>query len=197
MIGESREWSGIGLVRRITGYVTGGDMGWIEGPATTIHAVAKEMASASDEEVLAALAAFDPLPDECDRQWNDDAFWFGVAYRFLGLAQVARLRKLRAAVRLILERACYGDPGETMRGLRHVFEGIYNPEWSLLANEYLSLARAERLGTRLWAIAGLMVVDDPRAVPVFETSVREDPEDISFYARIGLKRLGHAEGAAK
>jgi hypothetical protein len=177
-------------------YVAEGRVGWIEGPAKTIDAVAKEMASASDAEVVAALAAFDPLPDESDPKWNDDAFWFGVAYRFLGLGQVARLRKLRPAVRLILERACYGDPGETMRGLRHVFEGIYNPEWSMLANEYLALARAKRLGTRMWAIAGLMVVDDPRAVPVFEASVREDPEDISSYARIGLERLGHAERGA-
>jgi hypothetical protein len=79
-----------------------------------------------------------------------------------------------------------------MRGLRHVFEGIYNPEWSLLANEYLALARGERLGTRIWAIAGLMILDDPRSAPVFEASLREDPKDISFYARIGWKRLGRA-----
>jgi hypothetical protein len=155
-------------------------------------AVVKEMAAASDDQVLAALRAFEPLPAESDPCWNDEKFWFTAAYRFLGLAQLARLRKLRPAVRLILERACYGDPGETMRGLRHVFEGIYNPEWSLLADEYLALARAERLGTRMWAIAGLMILDDPRAVPVFEDSLREDPKEISRSAEIGLERLGRA-----
>jgi hypothetical protein len=147
------------------------------------------MVSASDEEVLAALAAVEPFPDEADSRWDDESFWFTVAYRFLGLAHSARLRKLRPAVRLILERACYGDPGETMRGLRHVFEGIYNPQWDLLAEEYLALARSERLGTRMWAIAGLMILDDPRAVPVFEASLCEDPEEISHYAKVGLKRL--------
>lgn len=171
-------------------------MGWIEGPANTINAVVKELACASDEEVLAALTAFEPLPDESDSRWNDEAFSFTSAYRFRGLAQVARLRKLRPAVRLILERASYGDPGETMRGLRHVFEGIYGPEWNLLADEYLALARAERLGTRMWAIAGLQVLDDPRAVPVFEASLREDPKDIRFFAEIGLKRLGRKEQTA-
>jgi hypothetical protein len=162
-------------------------MDWIEGPAKTIDAVVGAMSSASDDEVLAVLAAIEPLPDERDPRWNDESFWFTVAYRFLG-----RLRKLRPAVRLILERACYGDPGETMRGLRHVIEGIYNPDWHLLADEYLALTRAERLGTRMWAIAGLMILDDPRALPVFEASLREDPEDISSYAKIGLKRLGRA-----
>jgi hypothetical protein len=170
---------------------------WIEGPARTIAAIVEEMASASDDELLTTLAALDPLPDESDPQWIDETFWFTVAYRFLGLAQAARLRRLRPAVRLILERACYGDPGETMRGLRHVFEAIYEPEWGLLADEYLPLARSDRLGTRMWAIAGLMIVDDPRAIWVFEESVREDPKGIREYAIIGLERLGRARETAK
>jgi hypothetical protein len=171
-------------------------MGWIEGPAKTIDAVVNEMASASDDQVIAALAALEALPDESDSRWNDETFWFTVAYRFLGLAAVARVRKLRPAVRLILERACYGDPGETMRGLRHVFEAIYEPDWDLLADEYLALARAQRLGTRMWAIAGLMILDDPRALSVFDASVRDDPKDIADYAKIGLKRLGRDGEAA-
>jgi hypothetical protein len=164
----------------------------IEGPAKTIDAIAEAMSSASDAEVLAAIAAIEPLPDEPDPHWNDESFWLNVAYRLLGLADVARLRKLRPAVRLILERACYGDPGETMRGLRQVFEGIYDPDWDLLGDEYLAVARAERLGTRMWAMAGLMVLDDPRALPMFRASLREDPEAISLYAKTGLKRLGEA-----
>ena len=70
--------------------------------------------------------------------------------------------------------------------------GIYNPDWHLLADEYLALARAERGNWRMWAIAGLMILDDPRALPVFEAFLRDDPRDISSYAKIGLKRLGRA-----
>lgn len=172
-------------------------MGWIEGPSKTIDAVVNEMSSASDNEVLAALAAMEPLPDEYASAWDEESFWTNVAYRFLGLAKVAGQRKLRPAIRLILERASYGDPGESMRSLRHVFEEICNPDWVSLANEYFALARAKRLGTRLWAIASLTVVDDPRAVPVFEASLKEDPEDIRFWAEIGLKRLLHPERIAE
>jgi hypothetical protein len=171
-------------------------LGRIEGPANTIAAVVAAMAATSDEKVLADLAAVEPLPDECDSRWSDDAFWSTVAYRFLGLAEVAALRKLRPAVHLILERACYGDPGATMRGLRHTFEAIYTPDWKSLADEYLALARAPRLGTRLWAIDSLTVVDDPRAIPAFEESVREDPEKIRWRAEIGLKRLLQPEQIA-
>ena len=39
-------------------------MAWIEGPAKTIDAVVEAMSSASDDEVLTALAAIEPLPDE-------------------------------------------------------------------------------------------------------------------------------------
>jgi hypothetical protein len=84
-----------------------------------------------------------------------------------------------------------------MRGLRHCFEGIYKPDWGSLANEYVAAARSDRLGTRLWAIHGLMVLDDPRAVPVFEASLREDPPEIRRIAEIGLKRILHPEQVAE
>ncbi|MEZ5992095.1 MAG: zinc ribbon domain-containing protein [Planctomycetota bacterium] len=171
-------------------------MGSVDGPLESIKEIVQEMSSASDEEVLVALAAMEPLPDESDQCWDDDSFWTDVAYRFLGLAEVAKLRRIRPAVRLILERACYGDPGETMRGLRHVFEGIYAPDWASLADEYMALARSERLGTRMWAIDGLVVLDDSRAIPIFEESLEEDPEDIRWLAEIGLQRLLHPEEIA-
>jgi hypothetical protein len=83
-----------------------------------------------------------------------------------------------------------------MRGLRHPLEAIFNPDWSALVDEYLAVARGDRLGTRMWAIAGLAVVDDPRAAPVFEASVREDPADINSFAKIGLERLARGGPAA-
>lgn len=154
-----------------------------------IQRFAAEQHSASDDQILALIEAIPPLADENDPCWDDVAYWKSYAHPYVAMAHVAGMRKLRRAVRPLLERACYGDPGEIMRGLRHTFEGVYKPDWNLLADEYLALARAERLGTRLWAVASLTVLDDPRAAPVFEASVREDPEEISSWAKGGLKRL--------
>ncbi|HSW15248.1 MAG TPA: zinc ribbon domain-containing protein [Solimonas sp.] len=167
-----------------------------EPPVKIIGRLAAANDTTSDDEVLTRIASLPSLADETDACWDLNEYWHSVAYPFIAMADVAAKRRLKPAVRLLLERACYGDPGEIMRGLRHSFEAIYKPDWRSLANEYLALARAERMGTRLWAIDSLMVLDDARAVPVFEASVREDPEEIRWRAEIGLKRLLHPEEIA-
>ena len=166
-------------------------------PVESISRLAAAMRSLAEDEILARLEALPALADEGDPTWDSADYWERVAYPYLALGDIAAERKLRRAARLLLERACYGDPGEIMRGLRHSLEAIFNPDWAALADEYIAVARAERLGTRMWAIAGLVVVDDPRAVPVFEASVREDPDNIASFARIGLKRLGRGAPASK
>lgn len=160
-----------------------------ESPVETINRLAAEFRSLSDAKLLARLEALPPLADEADSSWDSDDYWQHVAYPYLAFADIAAERKLRGATRPLLERACYGDPGEIMRGLRHPLEAIFNPNWSALADEYLAVARGDRLGTRMWAIAGLAVLDDARAAPIFEASAREDPPDIGSYAKIGLERL--------
>src|SRR5438067_11781802 len=86
-------------------------------------------ASTSDAYMLAELAALPPLPDEDDPAWEQDETW-QKAYQFVALAQVAATRRLKPAIRLLLERACYGDPGEMFRWLRHASDAIVNPRWS-------------------------------------------------------------------
>jgi hypothetical protein len=144
--------------------------------------------SATDAAVLAELSALPPLPDEDDPAWGHNATWQD-AYRFVALADVAAARRLKPAIRLLLDRACYGDPGEMFRGLRHAFEAIVNPQWSELADICLEAARSRRLGTRLWAIDQLTVLEDERARPVFEQSMRSDPHEFKWLAEIGLERL--------
>jgi hypothetical protein len=167
-----------------------------ETPAETIARLAATHEIASDVQVLERIVAIPPLADESDSLWDRDEYWYLAAYPYLALADVAAKRKLRSAVRLLLERAAYGDPGEIMRGLRHGFEAIYFGDLQTLADEYLSLARAERLGTRMWAISGLAVLDDPRAKAVFEESARSDPPMIRQIAASGLERLVNPQGIA-
>ena len=173
-----------------------GSMADDESPADSIARAAAAQRPLSDDEFLARLQSLPTLADEDDPAWDSNEYWQRVAYPYLAFADVAAERKLRRAVRPLLERACYGDPGEIMRGLRHPLEAIFNPNWAGLADEYLAVARSDRPGTRMWAIAGLAVVDDPRAAPTFEASLREDPPDISGYAKIGLKRLARRGPAA-
>src|SRR3989304_5930810 len=155
-------------------------------PARIIDDMIYARRGLSDEEVLAELSALPAMEDENHPCWDEEEYWLKIAYPFLALASLSRERRLRPAIRLLLERACYGDPGEIMRGLRHDLEAIVEPDWSALADICLELARSTRLGTKLWAIDELCVLDDPRAQSLLEDAARMAPRDIRNLAEIGL-----------
>ena len=87
------------------------------------HVIIAELTEArvwlSDQAILQELASLTPLKDEDDPAWNDDRYWNSEAYRFLALANESYRRRLFPAIRMLLDRACFGVPGEIMRGLRH------------------------------------------------------------------------------
>jgi hypothetical protein len=107
----------------------------------------------------------------------------------MALSDVAAERKLRPAVRLLLERAGNGVPGEMMRGRRHALERIFNPDWATLADVCIELSASERPGTRLCAIHQLMILDDPRARQIFDRALHDEIDEIRRTAAIGLQRL--------
>lgn len=158
-------------------------------PLEIINAIASEFDLSSDAEVLAALADLPALEDETDDCWVSLDYWESVAYRYLALAEVASIRRLRPAISLLLDRACFGDPGEIMRGLRHSLEAIVDPDWAALADICMGAAISDRPGTRLWAIDQLTVIEDPRAEPIFQNALRTEPSIIAEIAEIGLERL--------
>ncbi len=119
----------------------------------------------------------------------DETYWIDFAYRYVALSDVAAERRLRPAARLLLERACNGDPGEMMRGLRHACERIFNPDWTALADVCIELSASERPGTRQWAIHQLMILDDPRARRIFDRALHDEVVETRENAAIGLRRL--------
>jgi hypothetical protein len=135
-----------------------------------------------------------PLADESDAAWDEPSYWSDFGYRYVALSDVAAERKLRAAVRLLLERACNGDPGEMMRGMRHSFEAIFAPDWSALADVCMEMCASKRAGTRVWATHQLKILDDPRAKPVFERALNDDNAEVRGAAAAGLKRLARIAG---
>jgi hypothetical protein len=157
-------------------------------PHEIIADIVASCATMSDDQVLAEISAIAPFPDEEDPAWDLDATW-QAANRYVALAQVAGSRRLKPAIRMLLDRACYGDPGSMFEGLRHSTEAIVNPNWPELAEICLGAATSARLGTRLWAIDHLTRLEDERARPIFEEAVRSDPEEIQWRAENGLERL--------
>ena len=92
------------------------------GPVEIIDALVLERTQRSDQAIIDELEELPSLADGTDACWDDESYWTRVAYPYLALAQLAAQRHLFAAIRPLLDRACFGDPGEIMRGLRHALE---------------------------------------------------------------------------
>jgi HEAT repeat protein len=154
------------------------------------HQIIDDMTAArrslSDKKVLAELAAVPPLADEDDPCWDSEDYWHRVAYPYLALWSVAAERRLRPAVPLLLERACFGDPGEIMRNLCHALEAIVEPNWSELTGPCIAALRSPRAGTRLWAAHELQRLRDPDALPALEEAVRDEVAEVRESARTAL-----------
>jgi HEAT repeat protein len=157
-------------------------------PYQIIDDLAAARARLSDAQVLAELAAIPPLADEDDPCWSDDGYWHRVAYPYLALWNVAAARQLRAAVPLILDRACSGDPGEIMRNLCHAVEAIVTPDWSALTDACVAALASCRTGTRLWAAHELGRLRDPAAIPALERAALDAVPEVREWAASALER---------
>jgi hypothetical protein len=160
-------------------------------------------ANQSDADLLRDLDLLSPLPDEY--------VWFGSRDRnnpawdepdteqqlitFLAMAGLVAERKLREGVSLLLEKASYGDVGETMRGLRHSLEKAYADDWSGLVDVCIKAAQHERPGTRLWATRELGVLRDSRALPVLFDAIYDRASLVRDQAILSLSMVIRAQTA--
>ena len=157
-------------------------------PYQIIDDLAISKSKLSDTEVLAELAAILPLPDESVGCWADDSHWHDAVYPYLALCNVAAARRLRAAIPLILDRACFGDPGETMRGLCHYLEAIVKPDWTALTEPCVMALESSRPGTRLWAAHELSRLRDPTAIHALERATQDAVPEVRKEAASALDR---------
>ncbi len=143
----------------------------------------------TDEAVLAELQSLPALPDEDNQQGETNPLWDDPLVRqqlaiYLAIADLVYERKLRGGVPLLLERASYGDMGETMRGLRHSLEAAYYGDLDGLNAVCLQMAQAPQPGARLWSINELGRIQDKRSVPVLLKALH-DPAKLVREETIG------------
>jgi len=142
----------------------------------------------SDEALLAELSSFAVLPDENDPVWDDEQTWTNLGYPYAALARVAGDRRLKEAITLLLEKASYGDPYESMRGLRHSLEKIVNPDWHTLTQICIQVSKSPNRGARLWAINELGILRDKDAFDVLVNALHDD-DLIQYEACMALEML--------
>ena len=166
-------------------------------PFEHIQELFDQRQSWSDEEILAELRALPVLPDEDDPAWEDERTWREHADLFIALADQARVRRLQPAIPLLLERACYGDPGEIMRGLRHQLEAIVKPDWAVLADICMQAATYPQPGARLWAVRELGVLRDARALDALITALADEADEVRLMACSSLEMVCQTNPACR
>lgn len=145
-----------------------------EAPHQTIARMVHEREGRSDAEILSELRALEPLPPEGAEDWALDATW-NRACLLVALGDVVAVRRLREGVAEILNCMCLGDPGESMRGMRHSIEAAVDHDWAFLARACVDGSRSDRAGTRFWATDELGILRD---VATLDTMIAllDDPE---------------------
>jgi hypothetical protein len=165
-------------------------------PTAYNQVLVEARSSWSDEAVLAELKALPVLPDEDDPAWNDARIWKAAAL-YDALADVAATRQLHAAIPLLLERACYGDPYEMMRGLRHKLEAIVNPNWAILTPMCMEAATYPQRGARLWAVAELGILRDPLSLQILIAALADEADEVRMRACSSLEMLCQANESCR
>ena len=133
------------------------------------------LAALADQELLDSLSSLQALPDESDPRWDEEnsTVW-DLTGELLAHADEVAARRLARGVALLLEKACFGDPGETMRGLRHSFESAVDADWAALAAICTEALASARPGTRLWAVNELAILRDPNSIDALALALGDD-----------------------
>lgn len=162
----------------------------VEDAATAIERLISERRALSDAAVLDELRGLDPLPSDQGATWQSEASsaWQR-AHILLALAELAAQRGLAEAVPLVLERMCFGDPGELMRGVRHSLEEAVRGDWELLARQCQAACASPAPGARLWAADELAVLRDPLSVPTLIGLLDDPIVEIAEKASFGLSLI--------
>ena len=158
-------------------------------PMDHILALFEQRRSWPDDAIVEELVTLAVLPDEDDPAWDDERTWREHADLYVALADVAAARRLRPALRLLLERASYGDPGEMMRGLRHSLEEIVAPDWQVLTDACMEATTYPQRGARLWAVSELGVLRDARALQTLIDALNDPADEVRLMACKSLKMV--------
>lgn len=136
------------------------DLEQFEDPVDFCIALEQELRQRSDAEILNDLQSLAPLPHEDDPRWRGhwrtEPLWLQ-GYIYCGLAGAVYTRQLKAALPLLLERVCCGDPGEMFRMMPECLCGTAPKDWQFVFDLCMRASKWPHPGTRLWVMETLKV----------------------------------------
>lgn len=129
-----------------------------ERPNEFIERLKAERQNRTNEQILDELSSLPVLPDEEEYETASEESIDQMEHHlwvYLALLRIARDRHLKESVPLFLERASFGDMGETMRGLPDILYHVAMDE-EYFRREVMQAAESSlHRGARMWAIDAL------------------------------------------
>jgi hypothetical protein len=145
----------------------------------------------SDDQLIARIAATEPLPDadDDDPAWNQDETWDRMEF-LLAAADAIGERRLLGAVAPLFQRAALGHGYGMMQAFRHGPEAAAAPDWAALTAIMRPLTRDQHAGCRRWAVRELGILRDPDALDDLLTATQDQQPQVRSEACDSLGLLG-------
>lgn len=150
---------------------------------------------------MAEIQALPVLPDEFNKQSDiplDDLHWSEpetdrLLDRYLALVAIVRDRKLRAGVPLLMERASYGDMGESMRRVWGSLSSVFDSDRATWNDLCFRMVQSPHRGVRLWMIQEISCIADERSLSVIINGLHDPAPMIREWAIDWIETLCEEE----
>jgi hypothetical protein len=152
------------------------------------------MGRATETELLAAMATWEPLPDQGDPRWesdSDDGGVWAASDRLRAAADASGANGWREVAVRVFEHAADWDLHGAMQGIRHGPEKAFTGKdgGREFAMRLGPLTQHERPGTRLWVARELGILRQLGSLPLL-VSLLDDPHpSVATEARFSIEML--------
>lgn len=162
------------------------------------------MAWISEQELLAAIDGWMPLPGEDDARWDDidspDSSWAD-AERLIAAADASGEHGWRDVAIRVFELAAEWDLNGMMRSIRHGPERAFSTYDQAGCVEFASrlkpLSVHERAGTRLWVFRELGILRQLSSLQYLLDRTRDDDASVVEEALISIEMPGQRHPQAQ
>jgi hypothetical protein len=155
-------------------------------------------APTSEQELLAEMDSWTPLPDEVDRLWDGDEPWQDFE-RLLAAADASGTHQWQDVAIRVFEFAADWDLHGAMQGIRHGPERAFsyaNGDQEL-ANRLEPLTEHARPGTRYWVARELGILRQLSSLPHLVALTGDPRPDVAECALDSIAMLGQHHEFAK
>ncbi|GIG21587.1 hypothetical protein Cch01nite_23110 [Cellulomonas chitinilytica] len=152
-----------------------------------------------EDDLLAEMSFWVPLPDEADPRWDDEDDAWADAARLLSAADASGEHGWQEVAVRVYEHAADWDAHGMMQGIRHGPERAFpgEPGSAAFARRLEPLTEQVRTGTRLWAVRELGILRQLSSLPSLLDRTQDPSPAVAAAAVVSVEMLGQRHPLAR